>query len=37
MDALPLIKYAQAQKNSKNVYSELEKLAKQWQKRRNVY
>jgi hypothetical protein len=37
IDALPLIKYVQAQKNSKNVYAELEKLAKCWRKRRNVY
>ena len=37
IDALPLIKYVQAQKNSKNVYAELEKLAKRWRKRRNVY
>jgi hypothetical protein len=37
IEALPLIKYVQAQKNSKNVYAELEKLAKHWMKRRNVY
>ena len=37
MDTLPLIKYVQAQKNSKNVYAELEKLANKWKKRRNVY
>jgi hypothetical protein len=37
IDALPLIKYVQARKNSKNVYVELEKLAERWRKRRNVY
>jgi hypothetical protein len=37
LDALPLIKYVQAQKNSKNVYIELEKLAMRWKTRRNVY
>jgi len=37
IDALPFIKYVQAQKNSRNVYAELGKLAERWKKRRNVY
>lgn len=37
INTLPLIKYVQGQKNSKNVYIELEKLANVWRKKRNVY
>ena len=37
MNALPLIKYVQGLKNSLHVYSEMEKVAKRWGPRRNVY
>ena len=37
MNALPLIKYVQRLQNSRNVYAEMDKVAKRWVPRRNIY